>query len=311
MATTIDALSIEIHSSSVNAAKGIDDLAKSLGNLKSNGSFSTATKNLQKLSAELRSFTDASNATRSIGKLAGAITHLKSVGSITSVGNSLKKLAEGIATLDGLNVDNLAPQIQQVVEAVTPLSQVKAGGLNTMMNSLMKMGKVTKELSPEKIAAFAAKIELLNRTLEPLATKMTTIQAGFRGINSSARSAGAAVEQMGEEVNASALNMSSFIHIAQTVIGALQGIVQKFSEYINMASEWDGIAARFGRGFGDQAQETYEWIQKLNAEMGINIQQFMQYSSVFSTMLTGFGVASEDARKMAVGYTELTYDIWA
>lgn len=311
MATTIDALTIEIHSTSVNAAKGIDDLAKSLANLKSNGSFSTATKNLQKLSAELRSFTDASNATRSIGKLAGAIAHLKSVGSITSVGNSLRKLAESIKTLDGLNVDNLAPQIRQVVEAVTPLSQVKAGGLNTMMNALLKMGQVTKELSPEKIAAFAAKVELLNKTLEPLSTKMTTIQAGFRGINSQARSAGAAVEQMGEEVDGAMLNWASFVTVIQAAHAALQGVIQKVSEYINMASEWDGISARFGRGFGDQAQETYEWIQKLNAEMGINIQQFMQYSSVFSTMLTGFGVASEDARKMAVGYTELTYDIWA
>jgi hypothetical protein len=80
---------------------------------------------------------------------------------------------------------------------------------------------------------------------------------------------------------------------------------------MNAAIEWDGIAARFGRGFGSQAQETYEWIQRLNEEMGINIQQFMQYSSIYATMLTGFGVEAKDAREMALGYTELTYDIWA
>ena len=45
--------------------------------------------------------------------------------------------------------------------------------------------------------------------------------------------------------------------------------------------------------------------------MGINTQQFMQYSSIYATMLTGFGVAHADATKMALGYTELTYDIWA
>jgi hypothetical protein len=45
--------------------------------------------------------------------------------------------------------------------------------------------------------------------------------------------------------------------------------------------------------------------------MGINVQQFMQYSSVYATMLTGFGVATKDATQMALGYTELTYDIWA
>ena len=45
--------------------------------------------------------------------------------------------------------------------------------------------------------------------------------------------------------------------------------------------------------------------------MGINVQQFMQYSSLYAQMLTGFGVASKDVSKMALGYTELTYDIWA
>jgi hypothetical protein len=77
------------------------------------------------------------------------------------------------------------------------------------------------------------------------------------------------------------------------------------------AIEWEGISARFGRGFGPQAQETYDWIKRLNEEMGINVQQFMQYSSIYATMLTGFGVAQKDASTMALGYAELTYDIWA
>ena len=37
----------------------------------------------------------------------------------------------------------------------------------------------------------------------------------------------------------------------------------------------------------------------------------MQYSSVYATMLAGFGVAAKDASTMALGYMELTYDIWA
>ena len=38
----------------------------------------------------------------------------------------------------------------------------------------------------------------------------------------------------------------------------IQAAVDKFSQFIAEAIEWDGIAARFGRGFGAQAQETYD-----------------------------------------------------
>lgn len=77
------------------------------------------------------------------------------------------------------------------------------------------------------------------------------------------------------------------------------------------ASEWEGIMYRFGRAFGKEAEENYKWINRLNAELQINVQQFMQYASIYGTMLKGFGVAQKDAAAMAMNYTELTYDIWA
>ena len=130
-------------------------------------------------------------------------------------------------------------------------------------------------------------------------------------LSSGTSKASVGVKKFGVSLNASAINLSSFIHILQTAVQWVKKAVNKFSEFMNDASEWDGISARFGRGFGDQAQETYEWIQKLDNAMGINTQQFMQYSSVYATILKGFGLASQDASKMALGYMELTYDIWA
>ena len=311
MSTTIDSLQIEIQSSSTNASQGIRDLAKSLGELKTNGTVTTAIKNLNNLSGALRNFTDASNATRSVGKLVGALQQLKAVGSVASIGNSLTKLAGALKTLDGMNLDGVGPKILQIVDAVAPLSSLKAGGLSSMVTAMSKIGKVTADLDDDKIAAFAERIEKLNTVLEPLSNKMTTIQAGLKGINVAARSAGSGVKQMGEEVDGASVNLASLIYVVQEVVQWLQAAIEKFSTFIAQAIEWDGIASRFGRGFGAQAQETYDWIQKLNDAMGINVQQFMQYSSIYVNMLKGFGVAQEDASKMALGYTELTYDIWA
>lgn len=311
MPTTIDSLQIEIQSNSTSASAGIRDLAKSLGELKSSGTVTTAIKNLDKLSTSLRGFADASNATRSIGKLAGALGALKSAGSVTSIATGISKLGSALQTVGNVDVGAVGPKIGQIAAALKPLSEVKAGGINTMVNGLSKLGKVTESLDDATIDAFAEKIKKLNAVLGPLSEKMTTIQTGLRGINSKARSAGSAVREMGDDVNGASINLSSFMFAIETAIQWLQQAVEWFSRMIAEAIEWDGIAARFGRGFGSQAQETYDWIQRLNEEMGINTQVFMQYSSIYATMLTGFGVAIEDATKMALGYTELTYDIWA
>lgn len=311
MSTTIDSIQIEIQSNSFSASKGIDDLAESLKKLKTNGTIGVATKNLKSLSDALAGFKDASNVTRSLGKLSGAMERMKNIGSVANIANGIKKLSDNLRTIDNINIDNVAPQIERVAGALAPLSAVKAGGISTMMNGLKKLGEVTKELDDDKIAAFSAKVNKLNEVLAPLSEKMTSIQSGFRAIGTSADKASRNVDKLGDEVNVTTLNMANMITVVQGVIHALQPVIQKLQEAIEAAIEWEGIAARFGRGFGAQAEETYAWIQRLNEEMGINVQQFMQYSSVYATMLTGFGVAMEDAGKMALGYTELTYDIWA
>lgn len=311
MGVTIDQIQVEIQSSSNNAAQGITDLSTALKELKKNGAIGTATKNLQKLSDSLRGFSSAYQASNSLRNLANSIEKFKSVGSIANITNSLAKLPTALKALESINIARIAPQIQEIASAVSPLSSIKAGGLSSMVNAMSKLGKVTESLDDDTIEAFAKKVELLNEKLGPLSQKMTSIKAGFNAINTGARKAASGVKELDHGIDTSTLNMSSFIDVITNVATAIQNTVQWFSEFIAEAIEWDGIAARFGRGFGAQAQETYDWIQRLNEEMGINVQQFMQYSSIYATMLTGFGVANKDATKMALGYTELTYDIWA
>lgn len=311
MGVTIDQIQVEIQSSSNNAAQGITDLSSALKELKKNGTIGTATKNLQKLSDSLKGFSSAYQASNSLRNLANSMEKLKSVGSIASVVNNLAKLPGAFKGLESINIARIAPQIRDIVSAMEPLSTMKAGGLGSMVNAMSKLAKVTESLDDDTIEAFAKKVELLNEKLGPLSEKMANIKSGFSAINTGARKAASGIQELDDGIDTTALNLSNFIDVAKNVATALQNMVQWFSQFVDEAIEWDGIAARFGRGFGSQAAETYAWIQRLNEEMGINIQQFMQYSSIYATMLTGFGVANEDATKMALGYTELTYDIWA
>lgn len=309
--TTIDQLEVKIETDAAGAVKGIQDFSNALENLKKNSSTTTAVKNLTKLTESLRAFSGVNSEVSKLNSLASGLQTLKNVGSIASISNNLTKLATAMRSVGGSDIGGLDTKIQGVVAAVQPLSQIRAGGLGTMINNLKKLNEVTASLDDKTIEDFAAKVEKLNKALGPLSEKMTSIKGGFTAINSGARKAAGGVEELGSKVNHTTLNLSSMITIVQSIYQALQPVIDLITDAVNQATEWDGVAARFARGFGDDAQEVYSWIQRLNKEMGINIQQFMQYSSVYATMLTGFGVATKDAHEMALGYTELTYDIWA
>ena len=311
MGVTIDSLQIEIQSSSANAAEGINALAKSLGELKKNGAFKTVTNNLNRLSDALNKFPNVHRTANALRTLSNSIEQLKNVGSVSGLATSLEKLPKALTGLEKINFEKTAPLIEKVVHALAPLSSMKSGGLSSIVNGLSKLKEVSEKLDDDTISAFGAKIDALNAKLGPLSEKMTSIKAGFQAINSGAKKAADGVEDLGEEVNVTTLNLSNMFDVIGTMATAIQELIVRFADITAAAIEWDGISARFGRGFGPQAEENYAWIQRLNEELGINIQEFMKYSSVYSTMLTGFGVGSEDAGKMALGYMELTYDIWA
>lgn len=311
MSTTIDNLQIKIETSSETGAAGIRDLASALGELKKNGSLGTVTKNLKSLSESLNSLGSASNSAGKIHSLANSLERLKGVGSIRTIVNNISQIPTAMKALEGVSAGSTEGKIKSLADAMGSLSGVSAKGFTSAVNSLSKIANVTKALDDDVIEEFTQKVERLVKALTPLSAKLTTVKSGLSGFATQARSAGNAAKDMGNEIDASALNFDVLTNNLSTVITAIQNVINGIVEMTHTASEWDGIATRFGKGFGEQAQETYDWIKRLNEEMGINIQQFMQYSSLYATMLKGFGVASEDAHKMALGYTELTYDIWA
>lgn len=311
MGVTIDSLQIEIQSNSINASKSIDALAASLGNLKKQTISKTAISNLEQFSNVIKNFSNVHGASNALRTLANSIERLKSVGTVTTLTKSLTGLPAALRSLEGINLTGISAQAERLAVAVAPLSNIKAGGLGSMVTAMGKLEKVTKSLSNEAIGAFAEKVKMLDDALGPVSQKMATLQAGFKGLNTAVKATTRSIAENNAEVNTGMFNFANLTTVLSGVIGVFQRVAQGFANIVDSATQWDGIAARFGKGFGSQAQETYEWIQRLNEEMGINVQQFMQYSSIYATMLTGFGVANEDAGKMALGYAELTYDIWA
>ena len=274
MSVTIDSLDIQIRSSAGSAAANIDKLAASLGRLKSNAGLTKVTNNLSKLSASLNALSGS----------AGALSNLE-------------KLASAMSNLSGVQ---------------------KLSGLSSALTTLKRLPEIMKSIDPATVTAFAASMKELADAMGPLATKIDQISAGFSRLPVNLRNAVSAVNRMGTAsrqtssgLNAGSINMASYIHNARSMIAIMTRVSHAMSGVIADAIEWDGIQYRFGRAFGEDAEEMYEYIQKLNSALGINVQQFMQYSSLYGSLVKGFGLDQEKTTAIAIGATELTYDIWA
>jgi hypothetical protein len=310
MSVTIDSLQLEIQSNSTNATSGIDGLAKALKKLKKNSDISDAVTNLNNLRKSLHAFVNMPSNASKIESLANSMKSLKKVGKI-DLGNSLASVKRAMESLGAINVENVAPQIERIAGALAPLNNVKGGGFNSTVNGLKKLDDVVDSLDGGSIDRFVAKIKELDEKLTPVSKKLVAIGHAFKGVNTSAISAGKGVGTFRTSINATALNLTNFISVAQSAIAALQPLIRILHTSIGDALEWDGIEYQFGNAFGEQADEYYQKITQITDALKINKQTFMEISAMSTSMLKGFGVSSSDARTMGLGYAELTYDIWA
>ena len=309
--TTIDSIQIDIQSNSTNAASGIDALAASLGNLKKQTISKTAISNLEQFSSVIKNFGNVYGASNALRTLANSIEKLKSVGTLSSLNKSLTGLPTSLEKLEKIDLDKVAPQVEAVANAFSPLSSMKAGGLGTMLRNLSKIEDVTNDLDETKIKNFAAQVKKVADALGPLSQKMATIKEGFRGLNTVVKQTNRSLEQTNDEVHTGLFNFANFTNVMSSVVGVIQQVAQGFANILHGAMQWDGVKYQFGNAFGDQADIYYEKITEMTDALRINKQAFMENSAMAASMLIGFGVDKSDAREMGLGYTQLAYDIWA
>ena len=259
--------------------------------------------------------TSANGAAQNIEKLASALEKLRANAKLTTVTNNLNKLATTLNTLSSTNLSGL----QKIADAMLSISGMqKASGLTSTISALKKLPEIVSKLDAATLDKFADQMERLSKILEPVAKKIDKISTGFAKLPSNINKAASAqtkmtssARNMGNSLDAANINLFAMMENFQTIAGFVNQISQAFASVMDQAISWDGIQYRFGRVFGEDAEEVYEYVQKLNEVLGINVQEFMQYSSMYGSLLKGFGVDQDKVSTMSVGLSELTYDLWA
>ena len=281
MSVTIDSLDIQIRSSAGSAAANIDRLAGALENLQKNASLTKVSNNLTKLGT--------------------ALSHLK----VNSTGlNGIKGLAGALKSLAAVQ---------------------NPSGLNSVIRSLNKLPEVIAALDPTVLGQFSAKMRELSAALAPLSTQLDKVAKSFSKLpaniskivtatnkmGSATRKAAAAEDEHADALDHKSVNLAAVITNIQTYYHAIRQLAVSLSTVVADAMGWDGIQFRFGRAFGEDADMVYNHAQRISEALEISMQQFMQYSSLYGSLLKGFGVSQEQVTTISVGLTELSYDIWA
>lgn len=312
----IQGLEFQIQENSAGAVTGLNNLKKALSGLKTVSVGSA--NNLSKTATGIRELTNAlkglntGNASQKINRLATALAALGNLSSFRSTTNSIVKLNSALTQLKWTDGDKLA----SLANGLRPLSELDKAHLTSFINQLGKLPGVINELEKADIDKFTRQMKDLSAAMKPFADEMQKVSNGFSAFPSKIQRIIASTNRYNGTVNKAASGTRAWSEALagiklSTVIYASNRIGAIIAEYMYEASEWEGIMYRFGRAFGEEAEENYKWILKLNSELQINVQKFMQYASIYGTMLEGFGVAQKDAAAMAMNYTELTYDIWA
>ena len=330
MSTTIDSLDIQIRTSAGTSAANIERLADSLGKLKANGKISTVANNLKKLSESLNGLKNTNQGIQALERFGNAFKKVSQFtgdsSGFSKAVNTLRKLPQLAGELKSVDFSGFSAQMQALESGMSSLSGIaNPKGLTSSLNALKEIPEITSSLNPQIIDEFGDKIEKLSAKLAPLATQIDKVGNGFAKLPSqvsktvtatnrmeqATRKATEANQKHDKSLNTKSVNLMAMIQNLQEVTQAIHFVAEGIGNIMNDAMQWDGIQFRFGRAFGEDAEEVLAYSEKISEKLGINQQQFMQYSSMYGSLLSGFGMAQEQVTTISVGLAELSYDIWA
>ena len=315
----IQGLEFQIQENSAGAVTGLENLKKALSGLKSvTGSSVKGLDSTSKSIRELKNALSGLNSgdmSRKLTQIASGLRALEQVRGVkisSSIPNQLNALNAALKNVRWTDGD----KIRALVDGLRPLSELGRANMTSFINQLGKLPALIDELEKADVDKFTRQMKELAAAMKPFANEMQKVSNGFSAFPSRIQRLIASTDRYNNSVNRATTGTKAWSNALtgiklSTVLYASNRIGAALAGYMYQASEWEGIMYRFGRAFGKEAEENYKWINRLNAELQINVQQFMQYASIYGTMLKGFGVAQKDAAAMAMNYTELTYDIWA
>ena len=261
---------------------------------------------------EIQVQSSADQASGGINRLATSLESLRKITKggvgLTTVANQLSKLNTALSSIT-INTG----KISEVEKALNSLSSVqKAAGLISTVNALKKIPDITDRLQSEDLNKFATQMTRVADSVRPLANEMQKVSNGFSAFPIRIQKIIAGNEGLSASNNKTAKSfnlLNSFAAKASVAFLAARRAADVISGWIKESNDYVENLNLFTVAMGEYAQEAQEYAESVGEIMGIDPSAWMRNQGVFMTLISGFGVVSEDAAFMSKNLTQLGYDL--
>ena len=307
MADNVDGLVIELESGASEVGSQLDALTAKLEGLKKTVGSSTP---LKTFSRNYQTLIDTINNSTGMD-----VTKLEGLRAFTQVMSNMNniKISSSIAT-----------QLNNLDFVVQHLSGESLDGLYAFITALSELNKLqgvsisasfVKNL--QGIADFASKIQGQNfSSLNELTTALANLAplanvdtASIKGLTASVKTLSnttRTASSRGRTFNTVLANIRvrtlALVRVTQMTRRATTQAIGVYGDYIETLN-------LFKMAMGGAGQEAYEFAEKAQALLGIDLTQWMKAQGVFNALASGFGVSSDRAAIMSKNLTQLAYDI--
>jgi hypothetical protein len=166
------------------------------------------------------------------------------------------------------------------------------------------------------IDTLIGRLEGLHGKLSVLGSAGKSAGNGLTATANGANKAAAATEKQAKSTDKAGQSTKKFtdrlaqqISKTRTLVGAFKTLANSFANAFTESNDYIETLNLFNVTMGDAAPAAYEYAKAVEAAMGIDSKDFMQFQGVFKNLTAGFGVVEEDANKMSQNLTQLSYDM--
>lgn len=265
---------------------------------------------IDEVKIEIESSSD--KASSSLDRLAESIGALEK-----KLGPAIEKIkvfADNIASI-AVNLSNLkidTTSITTFTENLNKFSEVKKPtNFTSVLTQLKEIPTVTKSLSNNQIEKFTKKIKQLSTALEPLSGQISNVKNAFstlpsdiKEVNASLKSLNTGGQSIVSVFKTLGAKLLAFGLVIKRVFPRLKSAVIASGDYIKSTN-------RLSATMGEASKSANDFINNFSGKLFVDEAEVTSYVSTFYALADGFGIAGEEASKMATNLTQLAYDMSA
>lgn len=234
---------------------------------------------------------------------------LRAFGQVTTGFNSIKISPSIARQLNNLYtvMESMSVQgTENLLKMSTSLSSLNGVKISPSVgNQLERIAKFAQNIEGQNYTSLNSLIDALNRIQfvgAGSAENLKTVSTSLKQTASAARTATSSTKKFNTVLANIRVRTLALVRVTQMITRATTKALSVYGDYVETLN-------LFKMAMGEAGSEAYEFAEKCQELLGIDLTQWMKAQGVFNSLAVGFGIASDKAAVMSQNLTQLAYDI--